>query len=393
MSTRRKGKAGSTAPLVLLSLLAIAGAGLGVWLIAGNQKPVQPADHTGDIALQTDAETGLQTTLTEAVSTTATTNAASGTAAAETTVTLSPDSVTGITLSFYKTTMRIGDDPVMPWVTMTPESAKDKSEIWKSSDESVATVDNIGRITPVKAGSCTVTVTSANNPAVKAEVSVTVTSAAENAVPASTTAASTTASSAAASTTAASAATTAASGARDDIEVIDGVTYVQGVLIANKTYPLPASYNPGCILPEAQAAFDKMAADAAAEGLSFTIVSGFRSYDFQKQLYTNYCNRDGKEAADRYSARAGHSEHQTGLAMDINCAGSAFNDTPEAKWIAANCWKYGFILRYPKDKEDVTGYMYESWHVRYLGEEWAKKIYDSGLTLEEYFNIDSKYAE
>ncbi len=385
MNKTRKGRAGSTAPLVLLSLLAIAGAGLGVWLIAGNRKPVQPADHTGDIALQTDAETSTMSSLTEAVSTT--TTSASG-YAAETTVSPAPGSVTGITLSFYRATMRIGDEPIMPWVTMTPDSAKDKTEIWESSDESVATVDNIGRITPVSAGSCTVTVTSANNPQVRAEVSVTVTAAGQ-------TAALTTASPAAVTSAAASAetVTSAATSTRDDIEVIDGLTYVHGILIANKTYALPASYNPGGILPEAQDAFDKMAAAAAEDGLTFTIVSGFRSYDFQKQLYTNYCNRDGKEAADRYSARAGHSEHQTGLAMDINCAGAAFNDTPEAKWIAANCWKYGFILRYPQDKEDVTGYMYESWHVRYLGEEWAKTIYDSGLTLEEYFHIDSKYAE
>ena len=178
---------------------------------------------------------------------------------------------------------------------------------------------------------------------------------------------------------------------RQEIEVRDGITYVNGILIANKTYALPADYAPGGILPDAQAAFDEMKADAAKEGIYLSIVSGYRSYTYQGQLYSGYVNRDGKAAADTYSARAGHSEHQTGLAMDINNAGSSFNNTKEAKWLAANCVKYGFILRYPQGKEDITGYMYESWHVRYLGRELAKEVSDSGLTLEEFLCIDSKY--
>lgn len=178
---------------------------------------------------------------------------------------------------------------------------------------------------------------------------------------------------------------------KQEIEVKNGITYVNGILIANKTYSLPKDYNPGKILPDAQAAFNTMQADAKKAGLSLSICSGFRSYDYQNQLYNGYVARDGKAAADTYSARAGHSEHQTGLAMDINYASSAFTNTPEAKWLAANCYKYGFILRYPKGKENITGYMYESWHVRYLGKQLAKEVYDSGLTLEEFLCIDSKY--
>ncbi|MBQ6212013.1 MAG: D-alanyl-D-alanine carboxypeptidase family protein [Ruminococcus sp.] len=178
---------------------------------------------------------------------------------------------------------------------------------------------------------------------------------------------------------------------KQEIEVKNGITYVNGILIANKTYSLPKNYNPGKILPDAQAAFNTMQADAKKAGLSLSICSGFRSYDYQNQLYNGYVARDGKAAADTYSARAGHSEHQTGLAMDINYASSAFTNTPEAKWLAANCYKYGFILRYPKGKENITGYMYESWHVRYLGRQLAKEVYDSGLTLEEFLCIDSKY--
>lgn len=177
-----------------------------------------------------------------------------------------------------------------------------------------------------------------------------------------------------------------------EIEVRDGITYVNGVLIANKTYGLPSSYAPNGILPEAQAAFNAMKADARnTSKISLEIVSGYRSYAYQNQLYNDYVARDGKAAADTYSARAGHSEHQTGLAMDINNASSGFNNTKEAKWLAENCVKYGFIIRYPQGKENITGYQYESWHLRYLGKELAKEVSDSGLTLEEFLCIDSKY--
>ncbi len=179
---------------------------------------------------------------------------------------------------------------------------------------------------------------------------------------------------------------------RREITVVDGITYVNGVLIANKTYALPSTYAPGGLLPEFSTAFAKMQAAAKADGKSLSICSGYRSYSYQSQLYNGYVARDGKAKADTYSARPGHSEHQTGLAADINYAGDWFNSTPEAKWLAANCYKYGFIIRYPYGKDSITGYKYEGWHVRYLGEELAKLVYDSGLTLEEYFAIDSKYT-
>ena len=177
------------------------------------------------------------------------------------------------------------------------------------------------------------------------------------------------------------------------IENIDGFTYVNGILIANKTYLLPADYDPGKILPEAQTAFDEMRAAAKAEGLTLKIVSGYRSYKKQDKLYHNYAARDGAALADRYSARAGSSEHQTGYAMDINSVRQSFADTAEGKWLAAHCAEYGFILRYPKDKEAETGFMYEPWHIRYLGTDLAQKITDSGLCLEEYLGITSAYAE
>ena len=172
----------------------------------------------------------------------------------------------------------------------------------------------------------------------------------------------------------------------------DGITYVDGVLVANKTYSLPESYNPGDLLDECEDAFNAMKKDAAKEGLNIWNASGFRSYDLQQSLYTRYSNRDGKEAADRYSARPGHSEHQTGLAIDLNEISSAFADTKEGIWVAENCHKYGFILRYMKDKEAQTGYMYEPWHIRYVGVDVATKIYNSGLCLEEFYGITSQYA-
>ncbi|MGM9948986.1 MAG: D-alanyl-D-alanine carboxypeptidase family protein [Lysinibacillus sp.] len=171
-------------------------------------------------------------------------------------------------------------------------------------------------------------------------------------------------------------------------------TYINGVLIANKKYPLPKNFNPGED-PEAKAALDQMVAAAKAAGFDLVAFSGYRSYEYQTQLYTNYTNRDGKEAADRYSARPGHSEHQTGLAFDIGEVGredvwltEEFGETPAGKWLAQNAHMYGFILRFPKGEEDVTGFMYESWHFRYLGKDLAEKVYKAGVALEEYLGIE-----
>ncbi len=177
------------------------------------------------------------------------------------------------------------------------------------------------------------------------------------------------------------------------IEEKNGITYVNGILIANKTYSLPKNYDPGKLSDDALNAFEEMKKAAAKDNIKLWIQSGYRSYSTQESLYNNYVKKDGKEKADTYSARPGHSEHQTGLAMDLNIIDSSFAGTKEAIWIEKNCYKYGFIIRYPKGKEDITGYMYEPWHIRYLGKEIAKKVYESGLTLEEYLGISSKYKD
>lgn len=171
-------------------------------------------------------------------------------------------------------------------------------------------------------------------------------------------------------------------------------TYIKGVLIANKKYPLPKDYAPGENV-EARAAFELMAQEAKTLGFELVAFSTYRSYEYQELLYNKYVERDGKENADRYSARPGYSEHQTGLAFDIGEKGredlwltEAFGQSEAGKWLAENAHRYGFILRYPKGKEHITGYMYESWHFRYLGVELATKVKDSGVTLEEYLGID-----
>lgn len=179
-----------------------------------------------------------------------------------------------------------------------------------------------------------------------------------------------------------------------DIKQINGMTFVDDILIVNKTYSLPADYDPGTS-SVAQNAFDKMAADALNDGIYLYVNSGYRSYQEQVQLYTMYASERGIEEADRVSSRPGHSEHQTGLTFDVNSTEFSFADTEEAKWLAEHCCEYGFIIRFPEGKEDKTGYEYEPWHIRYLGEEQAKAVTESGLCLEEYLGVtsDYKYAD
>ncbi len=142
---------------------------------------------------------------------------------------------------------------------------------------------------------------------------------------------------------------------------------------------------------EAAEALEQLFAGAKEDGIGLAGVSGYRSYATQKALFQRYVDRDGLEAASRYSARPGHSEHSTGLAMDVTgsdgkCAATdCFGGTPAALWLADHAHEYGFIIRYPEGKEEITGYKYEPWHLRYVGVELAEVIYTTGLTLEEYF--------
>ena len=160
------------------------------------------------------------------------------------------------------------------------------------------------------------------------------------------------------------------------------------ILVVNKHYPLSKDYNPG-ENPTAKAAFLTLIAQMQKEGYAIgNNYSGFRSYGTQAQLYQSYVNKEGQAAADRYSARPGYSEHQTGLAFDVTGTnGQLVEDAGAAQWLLDHAADYGFVVRYLKGKESVTGYMHEEWHLRYVGKE-AKEIAASGLTLEEYYGFD-----
>ena len=152
---------------------------------------------------------------------------------------------------------------------------------------------------------------------------------------------------------------------------------------------LPNGYGSGSLHPTAAAAFVAMVDAARAEGINLRSVSPYRSYGTQNSLYNSYVRSMGRTAADRTSARPGSSEHQTGLAVDINTADSSahFENTPEYAWLLENCWKYGFIIRYRQGKEYITGYEFEPWHYRYVGTGYAESIMKSGLTYEEYYAV------
>lgn len=143
--------------------------------------------------------------------------------------------------------------------------------------------------------------------------------------------------------------------------------------------------------PEAAEALEQLFEGAKQQGIILYATSGFRSYSTQKAIFDRKAKERGEQSANRSVAKPGQSEHQTGLAMDLEGESSlgtgltnAFGETPEGIWLADHCAEYGFIIRYPKDKTKITGYIYEPWHIRYVGIEAAKEITRLGLTLEEY---------
>lgn len=128
---------------------------------------------------------------------------------------------------------------------------------------------------------------------------------------------------------------------------------------------------------------------AKKDGITLIGTTAYRSASWQKSLYNSYVNRDGEEKADTYSARPGYSEHQLGYSVDLNdptFTGKRLSDA-DYKWIKENCYKYGFIIRYPENKENITGYMHENWHIRYVGIDVATKIHDLDITFDEYYDL------
>ncbi len=142
------------------------------------------------------------------------------------------------------------------------------------------------------------------------------------------------------------------------------------------------------LVDEALNHFEKMCQDIKKENLNIRAISAYRDYTYQLNLYNKYLVNDTKKNVDTYSARPGYSEHQSGLTVDIDNLITDFNDfesTDEFIWMENNAYKYGFILRYPKNKENITGYMYESWHYRYVGKEIASYIKKHNITFDEYY--------
>jgi zinc D-Ala-D-Ala carboxypeptidase len=182
-------------------------------------------------------------------------------------------------------------------------------------------------------------------------------------------------------------------------------------VVVNKSRALPADYAPPAselvepnvpftfkeksekklMRAEAAKALETLFEQAAKEQIKLAGVSAYRSYTSQRSIYANNVKTQGEQTASKYSAKPGQSEHQTGLAIDVSSASAkfaleeSFGATTEGKWLAANAHKFGYILRYPKGKESITGYNYEPWHIRYVGVELAKEIKERGITLEEYF--------
>lgn len=264
-----------------------------------------------------------------------------------------------ITVNKPSTTIKLGNwSYVIP--TVYPQDAANSTLVWTSSDESVATVED-GMIKSIAIGSCVVTVMTKTEPKVECKINVTVTGKATGYY-------------------------TQGTGGYPET-IIEGPYYVDGILMVNKKYSIPSDFATGLDDEAISALYDLQAA-ARAAGYSLPLLSGFRTYDFQQGLYESYIYREGQAEADTYSARPGHSEHSTGLAFDVGSITDSYGTTPAGKWLAKNCHKYGFIIRYPQGKSNITGYIYEPWHIRYLGVENATKVYESGLTLEEYLGLD-----
>ncbi|MEC0127652.1 M15 family metallopeptidase [Paenibacillus pabuli] len=181
-------------------------------------------------------------------------------------------------------------------------------------------------------------------------------------------------------------------------------------VIVNKQRSLPEGYEPDDLVEpnvpfsfdgphekrhmrkEAAEALEKLFAGAKADDIELRAVSGYRSYQRQVSIYNNNVKTKGQEYTDRVSSVPGHSEHQTGLAIDVsspsvgNALEEVFGTSKEGQWLAEHAAEYGFIIRYPKGEEGITGYVYEPWHIRYVGTDLAPDVVKSGLTLEEYFD-------
>lgn len=182
--------------------------------------------------------------------------------------------------------------------------------------------------------------------------------------------------------------------AKDNLLLVNKYYYFDPEYVPEDLVSLGPEYDNGTgdkVRPEVYEAFKNMADVAVREGLKLRNNSAYRSYETQQRLYNRYLNANGEKYAEEFSARAGFSEHQAGLALDLGVSTEAvvgkFEDTAEFAWLEQNAHRFGFILRYPANKEHLTGYHYEPWHYRYVGLEAARYIYEHKLTLEEYYAV------
>ena len=165
------------------------------------------------------------------------------------------------------------------------------------------------------------------------------------------------------------------------------------LVVPNVAFSFYGTYEKSYVRKQAAKALEKLFAGAQEEGYMLKAVSAYRSYERQTQIYNNNVNTRGTNKTNKVSAKPGSSEHQTGLAIDVSCnsVGCAlelsFGRTSEGKWLKKNCHKYGFIIRYPKNKTKITGYSYEPWHLRYVGKNLAKYLKKNKMTLEEYYKL------
>ena len=253
--------------------------------------------------------------------------------------------------------------------TIVPDNAVNKDILWKSLDESIVTVDKDGNIKALKEGNCEVEVSTKEEPIVTNKVSVVVKAknkVIEKEYPSYNT-------------------------------KVEGITYVNGVMLVNKTHPVPKDYSPG-LQTVAYDAFLNLRKAAALEGFDIQLLSGYRSYETQTRLYNNYVATYGQAEADTFSARPGTSEHQTGLAIDLAlnqpnidfiCPKFPYEGIcQEFRTLAPN---YGFIERYKEEKKKITQISKEEWHFRYVGYPHSKFITDNNLCLEEYIEYLKQY--
>jgi D-alanyl-D-alanine carboxypeptidase len=272
--------------------------------------------------------------------------------------------VTGISLSMTQVSLIVGEKK-MPIVAMTPKNAMNKDEVWTSSDSKIASVDKVGNILGISKGSCVVTVTSVSNPGVSAKVSVTVKASAVD----------------------------ASTNADWRLKLVNKQNAI------DDSYYVPIGTIRG-IKVDSRIIDDteKLLQAAKKDGVSIGLMSGYRSISYQKDLLDRNVTERMNQGMSYKNALAdalisvappGKSEHNLGLAIDFSSSTSAdlnesFQNTPQGKWLKKHAREYGFILRYPKNKQSITQYTYEPWHFRYVGVESAKKIEASGLCFEEW---------